>query len=88
MAASLSRPERLILEAVNEVVEREPGTERLTDLVRRAVGQLTGGEFRRGVAELNERGLLRARVTTKPDGEIGRVEIERVTLLGRRVVGR
>jgi hypothetical protein len=88
MAASLSRPERLILEAVHEVVQREPKSDRLTDLVRRAVGQLTGSEFRQGVAELSERGLLHARFTTKANGEIARVEIERVTLLGRRVVGR
>ena len=88
MGASLSGPERLILEAVTKAEADDPKSDRLTDVVRRAAGQLTGGQFRQGVADLAERGLLRARVHNKANGEVGRVVIERATLLGRRVIGR
>ena len=87
MGASLSAAERRVLEAAHDA---DGGCEpdRVTDVVRRAVGQLTGQEFRRAVAELSERQLLRASVATKPDGEVGRVVIERITRLGRRAIGR
>jgi hypothetical protein len=78
----------MILEAICDSEGEDPRAERLTDLVRRRAGQLTGLEYRRGVAELADRGLLQATVLTKSNGDIGRVVIGRVTLLGRRVVGR
>jgi len=90
MGASLSTSERRILEAVDdaEVGEVAESAGKLTDVVRRALGQLPGDEFRRGVASLSERRLLRAQVAVKADGEVGRVVIERVTFLGRRAIGR
>ena len=87
MGASLSTAERRILEAAHDA-ESGDGADRLTDVVRRAVGQLTGQEFRRGVASLSERQLLRAHVCTKVNGEVGQVVIERITLLGRRAIRR
>jgi hypothetical protein len=87
MGASLSTAERRILEAAHEAQDDEANGQ-LTDVVRRAVGQLPGQTFRRGVADLAERRLLQARVAVKADGEVGRVVIERVTFLGRRAIGR
>ncbi|MGH9278329.1 MAG: hypothetical protein ACRD12_09510 [Acidimicrobiales bacterium] len=86
MAASLSTAERQVLGAFNAgPVTTDPVA--LTDVVRRrTLPQVTGPEFRRAVASLAERGLLRARVATKAGGEIGRVVIEDVTALGRAVV--
>lgn len=86
MGAALSTPERRVLEAADEA-DAEHG-DALTDVVRRMVGQLTGQEFRRAVADLSERGLLQASVATKVNGEVGRVLIERITRLGRRAIGR
>ena len=85
MAASLSTAEKRVLGAVRpEPVAMDPVE--LTDSVRRkTLAQLTGQDFRRAVASLTERGLLKARVATKADGEIGRVVIEDVTPLGRVV---
>lgn len=61
----------------------------LTDAVRRkTLPQVTGPEFRRAVASLAERGLIRARVATKAGDEIGRVVIEHVTPLGLGVMRR
>ncbi len=87
MGATLSTSERRILEAVNDA-EADHGNGQLTDVVRRALGQWPGHEFRRGVAALTERHLLRARVAVKANGEVGQVVIERVTFLGRRAIGR
>jgi hypothetical protein len=87
MGASLSTAERRILEAVDDA-EAADADGQLTDVVRRALGQLPGQEFRRGVATLTERRLLDARVAVKTGGEVGRVVIERVTFLGRRAIGR
>jgi hypothetical protein len=82
MADVLTVVERRILEAACD-----PGVgENLTDSVRRMVGQVPGPDFRRGVARLAERGLLRASVATKPDGDLGRVVIDSVTPLGRSLV--
>jgi len=86
MAASLSTAERLILEAAHDALAEGLTRAALTDAVRRTLGQLPGPEFRLGVARLNERGLLRARVTTKVNGEVGRVVIEQVTPLGRSAI--
>jgi len=86
MGAALSTSERRILEAVDDA-ERD-GHVQLTDVVRRALGQLPGYEFRRGVATLTERHLLRARVAVKAGGEVGQVVIEQTTFLGRRAIGR
>ncbi len=87
MGAELSTSERRILEAVDDADVADGGG-LLTDVVRRAVGQLPGHEFRRGVASLTERRLLQARVAVKAGGEVGQVVIERVTFLGRRAIGR
>ena len=86
MAASLSTAERRILEAAHDALAEGLPPGELTDAVRRTLGQLPGPEFRLGVAQLNERGLLRARVTTKVNGEVGRVVIEHVTPLGRSAI--
>lgn len=85
VAASLSTAERRVLVAVTaECVSADPVE--LTDAVRRrTLHQVTGPEFRRAVASLAERRLLRARVATKAGGEIGRVVIEDLTPLGRGV---
>jgi hypothetical protein len=88
MAASLSRAEHTILVAICDSEGEDPRADRFTDLVRRRAGQLTGPEYRRGVAGLADRGLLQATVVTKSNGDIGRVVIRRITLLGRRVIGR
>ncbi len=87
MGASLSTAERRILEAVDDA-EAGDTNGRLTDVVRRELGQVPGQEFRRGVASLTERRLLQARVALKAGGEVGQVVIERVTFLGRRAIGR
>ena len=87
MGASLSTAERRVLEAAHDAGGGHvPGP--LTDVVRRMVGQLTGQEFRRAVADLSERQLLRASVATKVNGEVGQVVIVRITRLGRRAIGR
>ncbi len=86
MAARLSIAERRILEAAQEAVAAGTMPAQLTDVVRRALGQIRGPEFRRGVASLAERGLLRATCSTKQNGEVGRVVIEQITTLGRSVV--
>jgi hypothetical protein len=83
MAALLSAAERGILEAASEV---QAGATDITAVVRRTVGRLPGPEFRRGVARLAERGLLRAHVTMKVNGDVGRVVIEGITPLGRCVI--
>ncbi|HEX3395010.1 MAG TPA: hypothetical protein VHS52_10815 [Acidimicrobiales bacterium] len=90
MGATLSTSERQILEAVDdaEAGEVADSAGQLTDVVRRALGQLPGDEFRRGVAALSGRRLLQAHVAMKAGGEVGRVVIERVTFLGRRAIGR
>jgi hypothetical protein len=86
MAPVLSSAEREVLGAVtNEEVPTDPIG--LTDAVRRkTLPRVTGPEFRCAVASLARRGLLKARVRTKPGGEIGRVVIEELTPLGRGVV--
>jgi hypothetical protein len=86
MAASLSTAERRILEAVDDALKAGTTLPQLTVVIRRTLGQLPGPEFRRGVARLTERGLLHARVSTKVNGEIGRVAIERITPLGRSAI--
>jgi hypothetical protein len=86
MAASLSSAERRILEAIDEVRGSTASGSDLTVAVRRMLGQVPGPEFRRSVARLADRGLLRARVTTKVDGDVGRVVIEHITPLGRSAV--
>ena len=86
MAASLSSAERRILEAVEAARLTTPGGGELTVAVRRMLGQVPGPEFRRSVARLAERGLLRAHVSTKVDGDVGRVVIEEITPLGRSAV--
>ena len=86
MAASLSSAERRILEATEEARATTPSGAQLTVTVRRMLGHLPGPEFRRSVARLAERGLLRAHVSTKVDGDVGRVVIEEITPLGRSVV--
>ncbi|MDQ6796437.1 MAG: hypothetical protein M3011_00190 [Actinomycetota bacterium] len=87
MGASLSTSERRVLEAVEDA-EVGDGDGRLTDVVRRRLGQLPGEEFRRAIAALTERRLLQAHWAVKPGGEVGTVVIERVTFLGRRAIGR
>jgi hypothetical protein len=86
VAPVLSTAERQVLGAVtDEDVPADPIG--LTDAVRRkTLPHVTGPEFRRAVANLAKRGLLRARVRTKTGGEIGRVVIEEVTPLGRGVI--
>ena len=86
MAASLSSAERRILEATEEARVTIADAVELTVTVRRMLGQIPGPVFRRGVARLAERGLLRARVKTKVDGEVGRVVIEQITPLGRSAI--
>jgi len=86
VAASLSTAERRILEAAHDALAEGLPAAELTDAVRRMLGQLPGPEFRLGVAQLKERGLLRARVTTKVNGEVGRVLIEQITPLGRSAI--
>ena len=88
MGAPLSATERRILEALVEAERNHPRSATITDVVRRRLGQLPGLEFRRGVARLHERRLLKAKVATKPDGEVGRVVIEQVTPLGRYLARR
>ena len=88
MAASLSTAERRILQAAHDALAEGMTPAALTDTVRRTLGQLPGPEFRLGVARLNERGLLRARVSTKVNGEVGRVVIEQITPLGRSAIRR
>lgn len=71
--------------ATSEPVATDPVE--LTDAVRRkTLAQVTGPEFRRAVASLAERRLLRATVARKADDDVGRVVIEDVTPLGRAVV--
>lgn len=92
MAAALTPAERRILEAACEssassggVAPKDAGA--FTDDVRRrTLTQLPGPEFRRGVSSLSERGLLRAQVRHKVDGDVGRVLIEAVTPLGRTAI--
>ena len=85
MAANLSDAERHVLGALTTEPTADPVA--LTDAVRRrTLSNVPGSEFRRAVASLAERGLLRASVVTKAGGEIGRVVIEDVTPLGRVVV--
>lgn len=86
MADVLSPAERRILEAACDTGVDVDERRTFSDAVRRRLGQLPGPDFRRGVASLADRGLLRARVATKPDGDIGRVVIEAVTPLGRSLV--
>lgn len=86
MGASLSLAERRILEAADEAVSAGTTPSELTDVVRRSLGQIPGPEFRRGVAALAQRGLLRARFWTKVNGDVGRVVIEQITPLGRSAV--
>lgn len=88
MAALLSTVERRILEATHEAEAEGADRARLTDVVRRRVGQFTGAQFRQGVAGLSDRRLLRARVATKTGGEIAQVVIERLTPLGNQAIGR
>lgn len=89
MGASLSATERRILAAVSDAEgDSDDGNAQLTDVVRRALGQLPGYEFRQGVASLAARRLLRAQVRVKAGGEVGRVVIEQSTFLGRRAIGR
>ena len=84
MAANLSEAERRVLGAVTAEPAAAADPVGLTDAVRRrTLSRVGGSEFRRAVASLADRGLLRARVATKPGCEIGRVVIEDVTPLGR-----
>lgn len=86
--ALLSASERRILEAAHDAQRGGVHPARLTDVVRRTLGQVPGVEFRVVVARLTERGLLCAQVAHKPGGEVGRVVIERVTPLGRTLIKR
>jgi hypothetical protein len=86
VAALLSTSERQILEAAHHAQRGGVGPDRLTDVVRRTLGQVPGVEFRLVVARLAQRGLLHAQVKRKPGGEVGRVVIERITPLGRSVI--
>ncbi len=86
MAASLSTAERRILEAADEALSAGTKPPELTDVVRRSLGHIPGPEFRRGVAALAQRGLLRARFSTKVNGDVGRVLIDDITPLGRSAV--
>ena len=88
MAALLSASERRVLEAAHDAQRGGVSPDRLTDIVRRTLGQIPGVEFRRVVARLDQRGLLRAQVAHKPGGEVGRVVIEQVTSLGRTLIKR
>lgn len=87
MGRLLSPAEQRVLEAAHDA-EAGDDREHLTDVVRRTVGQLTGQEFRRAVASLTERQLLRAHVVIKVNGEVGQVVIERTTHLGQKAIGR
>lgn len=86
MGATLSTAERRILEAAQEALAAGIRSPELTDIVRRSLGQVPGPEFRRGVAALAERGLLRARCSHKLNGDVGRVVIEQLTPLGRSAI--
>ena len=88
MAGLLSPSERRVLEAAHDAQREGVDSSRLTEVVRRTLGQIPGVEFRQVVARLTERGLLRARVAHKPGGEVGRVVIEQVTSLGRVAIKR
>lgn len=88
MAALLTPAERWILEAACASSASGGGDPAaLTDVIRRrTLAHVPGPEFRRGVSSLTERGLLRAQVRRKVDGDVGRVLIESVTPLGRSIV--
>ncbi len=88
LVALLSASERQVLEAAHDAQRGGLDPVPLTDAVRRTLGQVPGVEFRRMVARLAQRGLLRAHVAEKPGGELGRVVIEQVTALGRAVIRR
>jgi hypothetical protein len=88
VGASLSTAERRILEAADDARADGVLAERLTDVVRRALAHMPGGEFRDGVARLAERRLLQARVRMKTRDEVGQVVIEQITPLGRGAIGR
>ncbi len=89
MTASLTNAERCILEVAETAARQAPRPEELTAIVRRrTMSSVTGDEFRQAVASLTDRRLLKAHVTTKAGGAVGRVVIQGVTVLGQMVIGR
>lgn len=87
--ASLTAAQRRILEAIADAERDGVRRDELTQVIRRRVlPHVYGDEFREAVASLDGRGLVRAQVTFKAGGYVGRVVIGGITPLGRAAIGR